>query len=94
MSEKKLNIAKILTIFMIILNTTSVMAVENYINFIGLEGEQEFSNSLVKTILQDSKGYMWFGSDDGLTKYDGYKTKKYRQTPFEENTLLAMRERY
>lgn len=70
------------------LNTDLSIAVESYMNFISLENEQGISENIVQTILQDNKGYMWFGSNDGLVKYDGYRTKKYRQTPFEENTLL------
>ena len=31
----------------------------------------------VNAILKDSKGFMWFGSYDGLMKYDGYKTISY-----------------
>jgi ligand-binding sensor domain-containing protein len=30
------------------------------------------SNNTVLTILQDRKGFMWFGTDDGLNKYDGH----------------------
>jgi signal transduction histidine kinase/ligand-binding sensor domain-containing protein/DNA-binding response OmpR family regulator len=30
------------------------------------------SQNDVSTILQDSKGYMWIGTNDGLNKYDGY----------------------
>ena len=34
------------------------------------------SNS-VYSILQDNKGYMWFATDKGLVKYDGYEFKTY-----------------
>lgn len=30
------------------------------------------SNNSVNCILQDREGYMWFGTNDGLNKYDGY----------------------
>ncbi len=35
------------------------------------------SQSVVWCITQDSKGFMWFGTQDGLNKYDGYKFKIY-----------------
>jgi len=34
--------------------------------------------TLIKCILQDHKGFMWFGTDDVLNKYDGYKFTVYR----------------
>jgi signal transduction histidine kinase/ligand-binding sensor domain-containing protein/DNA-binding response OmpR family regulator len=36
------------------------------------------SQSSVLCILQDSKGYMWFGTRDGLNKYDGHSFKTYQ----------------
>ncbi|MCP2597399.1 ATP-binding protein, partial [Candidatus Aminicenantes bacterium AC-335-G13] len=32
-------------------------------------------------IIQDHKGFMWFGTEDGLNKYDGYKFTIYRHDP-------------
>jgi signal transduction histidine kinase/ligand-binding sensor domain-containing protein len=36
------------------------------------------SQSNVICILQDSRGFMWFGTRDGLNKYDGYKFTVYK----------------
>lgn len=36
------------------------------------------SNSKVTCILQDKKGFMWFGTYDGLNRYDGYKFLVFR----------------
>jgi ligand-binding sensor domain-containing protein len=36
------------------------------------------SQSTVETILQDKKGFLWFGTNDGLNKYDGYSISVYR----------------
>ena len=40
--------------------------------------EQGLSQSSVFCILQDSKGFMWFGTQDGLNKYDGYSFTVYK----------------
>jgi ligand-binding sensor domain-containing protein len=32
-------------------------------------------------ILQDSRGFMWFGTQDGLDRYDGYKFVVYKNNP-------------
>ena len=33
---------------------------------------------LVDSIHQDAQGFMWFGGDNGLARYDGYELKVYR----------------
>jgi ligand-binding sensor domain-containing protein len=37
-----------------------------------LKVEDGLSQSTILTILQDKKGYMWFGTGNGLNKYNGY----------------------
>ncbi len=34
---------------------------------------QGLSNSTIEAIYQDNEGFMWFGTRDGLNKYDGYR---------------------
>lgn len=36
-----------------------------------ISGENGLSQSNIKTILQDSYGFMWFGTKNGLNRYDG-----------------------
>jgi ligand-binding sensor domain-containing protein len=48
---------------------------------------QGLSSETVISILQDSKGYIWFGTFDGLNKYDGYSFTKYRFDPLDTNSL-------
>lgn len=36
--------------------------------------ETPLCSATVSHILQDSKGYMWFGTPDGVDRYDGYET--------------------
>jgi ligand-binding sensor domain-containing protein len=40
-----------------------------------------------KCILEDSYGFIWIGSQEGLIKYDGYNLKKYTQIPFDSTSL-------
>ena len=51
------------------------------IKFKNLSVEAGLSHSTVNCILQDSKGFMWFGTDDGLNKYDGYNFTFYKHNP-------------
>jgi len=43
------------------------------------------SNNSVTTIFQDNDGYMWFGTYDGLNRYDGYNFKVYRNRINDKN---------
>ena len=38
-------------------------------------------------ILQDSSGFMWFGSQIELTRFDGFDYKTYVNIPFDENSI-------
>src|SRR5688572_321869 len=49
--------------------------------------EQGISSESVGSILQDSKGYIWFGTLDGLNKYDGYTFTKYQFDPNDSNSV-------
>ena len=40
--------------------------------------EQGLSNNSVRCIYQDHNGFMWFGTYDGLNRYDGYGFKVFR----------------
>ncbi len=46
------------------------------VQYLGIE--QGLSNNVVTSIYQDHDGFMWFGTYDGLNRYDGYGFKVYR----------------
>ncbi|MBN1300022.1 MAG: hypothetical protein JW995_02305 [Melioribacteraceae bacterium] len=52
----------------------------NYDNlyFEQLSIEEGLSQITLHAILQDSKGFLWFGTEDGLNRYDGYKFTIYK----------------
>jgi len=45
------------------------------------------SQNNVLAVLQDSRGFMWFGTRDGLNKYDGYQITVYRNDPRNKSSL-------
>ena len=45
------------------------------------------SLSSVYHIFQDTKGFMWFGTEDGLNKYDGKRFRIYRTEPGNPNAI-------
>jgi ligand-binding sensor domain-containing protein len=38
-------------------------------------------------IMQDRLGFLWIGTSDGLSRYDGYTFKTYRQDPDDPDSL-------
>lgn len=50
------------------------------LSFRSLTMEDGLSQSSVFAIMQDSDGFMWFGTRNGLNKYDGNHIKVYRKT--------------
>ena len=49
--------------------------------------KEGLSNETVTTILQSREGFLWFGTFDGLFKYDGYSFTKYQLDPFDPTSL-------
>jgi ligand-binding sensor domain-containing protein/signal transduction histidine kinase len=43
--------------------------------------EDGLSQSTVNVILQDKQGFLWFGTEDGLNRYDGYTFKVFKPNP-------------
>jgi len=49
------------------------------------------SSTRVLSIAQDSTGFVWIGTDDGLNRYDGFQNKVYRSDVFDETTVSGNR---
>ncbi|MBN8725174.1 MAG: response regulator [Acidobacteria bacterium] len=48
------------------------------VKFTNYQIDQGLSHNVVSTINQDKQGFMWFGTEDGLNKFDGYNFTIYR----------------
>jgi ligand-binding sensor domain-containing protein/serine phosphatase RsbU (regulator of sigma subunit) len=59
----------------------------HYYKFEHLSIEQGLSQSVINCMLQDSYGYMWFGTQDGLNRYDGYSFKSYKHDPTDTTSI-------
>lgn len=49
--------------------------------------ENGLSSNSIRSIIQDRKGYIWLGTEDGLNCYDGIQIKMYRVNKGKPNTL-------
>lgn len=49
--------------------------------------EQGLPDRIINSIVQDANGFIWFGSEEGLTRYDGYSCIVYRHDPNDPHSL-------
>ena len=52
------------------------------------------SQSIVQRIIQDKNGFIWFGTWNGLDRYDGYSFRNYKVSADGENPLTSYRLTY
>jgi signal transduction histidine kinase/CheY-like chemotaxis protein/ligand-binding sensor domain-containing protein len=69
--------ASLLFLFLIIL-AFPVHAQAPDLKFIHLTKEQGLSNNTIECLFQDSRGFIWIGTNDGLNRYDGVKINSYK----------------
>ena len=81
------NYFKIIILIILTLLCLSVSAQKQDIKFKHLSLEDGLSQSTINTIFQDSKGFLWIGTQDGLNKYDGYEFTVYKHAPDNLNSL-------
>ncbi|MET3875866.1 signal transduction histidine kinase/ligand-binding sensor domain-containing protein/DNA-binding response OmpR family regulator [Chitinophaga sp. OAE865] len=66
--------------------TGDSFAINYPIRYLGIE--DGLSNNAVLSVYQDHKGFMWFGTYDGLNRFDGYKFRIYRNKINDSTSLL------
>ncbi|HET9277073.1 MAG TPA: two-component regulator propeller domain-containing protein, partial [Flavitalea sp.] len=52
-----------------------------------ITSQDGLSNNKVNCILQDTRGFIWFGTDDGLNRYDGNNFTIFRNQPGNPNWI-------
>ena len=72
---------------------TQIIQAED-IKFDHLTVENGLSNNIVFSVLQDSQGFIWVGTKNGLSKYDGNKFIVYTHDPDNPNSLSGNYVRY
>ncbi len=77
----------ILLFLSILLSLGNIFAQQNNIRFKRITINDGLSLSSVYCIFQDSNGFMWFGTEDGLNRYDGRNFVIYRSDPDNLNTI-------
>src|ERR1035438_9614019 len=71
----------LLTLCFLLALSISFFAQKSTVKLRHITSEQGLSQSMVNCILQDRRGFVWFGTQDGLNRYDGNKIKVYSTDP-------------
>ncbi len=61
-------------------------AQRNYL-FENISVPEGLSNSTVNYIFQDSNGFLWISTNDGLNRYDGHNIKVFKNDPNDSTTM-------
>lgn len=86
---KKFALRLILLFCILLLLNNGASAQNKVVKFSSLAIENGLSQSDVKCIIKDHLGFMWFSTDDGLNRYDGYNFTIYRHNPKDPHSLPA-----
>ncbi|MCF6407746.1 response regulator [Chitinophaga filiformis] len=68
------------------ISINGLFAAEQPLRYLSIENG--LSNNAVVNVYQDYKGFMWFGTYDGLNRYDGYKFRIYRNRIGDSTSLI------
>lgn len=59
----------------------------NTLRFNHITADDGLSNNAVYAVIQDAEGYMWFGTENGLNRYDGQQIRIYKHEPDNPRSL-------
>lgn len=77
----------VLVTVLLLVISVNLYADQNSIKFKHISVDNGLSQNFVTCIFQDSKGFMWFGTQDGLNRFDGYDFTIYYHDPQDLNSL-------
>jgi len=80
------NLLKKLLILLCLLFPANLLLAQPYY-FRHYQVENGLSNNTAFCSVQDGNGFMWFGTKDGLNRFDGYSFKTYRHDPDKAGSL-------
>lgn len=58
-------------------------------NYTSYTVDNGLAQNTVWDVFQDYKGYMWFGTADGIDRFDGYKMRHYKFSQFDTASILG-----
>lgn len=84
-----MNIYKYLFVVVALLVAQNGFSQDRNLKFEHIGTREGLSQINVSTIIQDSRGFMWIGTRDGLNRYDGYGFVIYKHSIQDDNSLSS-----
>lgn len=79
--------SNLITCSFLLLFHAIIVAQQQDIEFEHLTTKDGLSNNMVTSLIQDTSGFIWFGTSGGLNRWDGYEFKLYSHNPFDSNSI-------
>lgn len=76
-------------LFLLLYTSALFVSAQSKWNFGHISTKQGLSTGTVNCTFKDSKGYVWFGTLDGLNRYDGYEMKLFKSDKSDPTSLAG-----
>src|SRR6185295_8988810 len=83
----KYRINQLIFLLSLILLFNIAKAQQEGLNFINYKNKDGLSSGNVRAMLKDRHGFMWFGTDDGLNRFDGVNFTVYKHDASDSTTI-------
>ena len=80
---------KNILLFLLLINIHSSIIAQEVKKFKNFGIDNPMSYSFVRTIAQDKDDFMWFGSSEGLDRFDGHQTLNFQHDSSQPNSLSS-----
>lgn len=67
--------------------THPYLSYSQHFNFERIPNELGLSQNLISAIAQDEQGFLWVGTKDGLSRFDGFQFKVFRHLPGDSSSI-------
>jgi signal transduction histidine kinase/ligand-binding sensor domain-containing protein/DNA-binding response OmpR family regulator len=84
--QSSLTISVLISLFILSIRVTIYSQVNDLV-FEHYSTDDELSAPIVRSIIQDKKGYLWFATYSGLDRYDGAGFKSYKHIPGDSSSI-------
>ena len=78
---------RVIFTLLILTNTIGAFAQAPYLYFNRVNADNGLSHNKVNCIVQDNRGFIWIGTEDGLNRYDGQYFTIFRNKPNDTTTV-------